>query len=62
MGRSMNVFFDVLDTLIDENGNPRPYARKVLLDLTGMGHDVYLWSSGGIGSGGLSAGEEVRRW
>ncbi len=45
----MNVFFDVLDTLIDESGAPRPHARDVFLELTGMGHDVYLWSSGGSG-------------
>ncbi len=43
----MNVFFDVLDTLINENGDPRPHAREVFLELAGMGHDVYLWSSGG---------------
>ncbi len=43
----MNVFFDVLDTLVDENGTPRPHSREVFLGLTGMGHDVYLWSSGG---------------
>ena len=43
----MNVFFDVLGTLIDENGTPRPHSREVFLELTGMGHDVYVWSSGG---------------
>ncbi|MDQ3637331.1 MAG: hypothetical protein M3426_04965 [Actinomycetota bacterium] len=45
----MNVFFDVLDTLIDENGEPRPHAREVFLELAEMGHDVYLWSSAGSG-------------
>lgn len=45
----MNVFFDVLDTLVAENGTPRPHSREVFLELTGMGHDVYLWSSGGGG-------------
>ena len=45
----MNVFFDVLDTLVDDNGTPRPHAREVFLGLTDMGHDVYLWSSGGGG-------------
>ncbi len=45
----MNVFFDVLDTLVDENGTPRPHSREVFLALTGMGHDVYVWSSGGDG-------------
>ncbi len=43
----MNVFFDVLDTLIAENGTPRPHSREVFLELTEMGHDVYVWSSGG---------------
>ena len=45
----MNIFFDVLDTLVDENGTPRPYSREAFLELTGMGHDVYVWSSGGDG-------------
>ena len=45
----MNVFFDVLDTLVAENGTPRPHSREVFLELTGMDHDVYVWSSGGDG-------------
>ena len=43
----MNIFFDVLDTLVAENGTPRPHSREVFLELTEMGHDVYVWSSGG---------------
>ena len=43
----MNVFFDVLGTLIAEDGTPRPHSREVFLELTEMGHDVYVWSSGG---------------
>ncbi len=45
----MNVFFDVLGTLIAEDGTPRPHSREVFLKLTEMGHDVYVWSSGGEG-------------
>ena len=43
----MNIFFDVLDTLLTEEGDPRPHAREVFLELTEMGHDVYLWSTAG---------------
>ena len=43
----MNVFFDVLDTLLAEEDVPRPYARKDFLELKEQGHEVYLWSSGG---------------
>ncbi len=43
----MNVFFDVLDTLLAEEDVPRPHAREVFQELKGMGHEVYLWSSGG---------------
>jgi hypothetical protein len=43
----MNVFFDVLDTLLSEEGVPRPHAREVFQELREMGHEVYLWSSGG---------------
>ncbi len=45
----MNVFFDVLGTLIAENGTPRPYSREIFLELTGMGHDAYVWYGGGSG-------------
>jgi len=44
----MNVFFDVQGTLIS-GGRPRPHAREVFLELAGMGHHVYLWSSAGSG-------------
>ena len=43
----MNVFFDVLDTLLSEEDVPRPHAREAFLRLKDMGHEVYLWSSGG---------------
>ncbi len=45
----MNIFFDVLDTLLTEQGDPRPHAREVLLKLAEMGHGVYLWSTAGEG-------------
>lgn len=44
----MNVFFDVQGTLVS-GGVPRPRAREVFGELTGMGHHVYLWSSAGGG-------------
>ena len=43
----MNVFFDVLDTLLTDDGVPRPHAREVFRELNEAGHEVYLWSSGG---------------
>jgi phosphoglycolate phosphatase-like HAD superfamily hydrolase len=43
----VNVFFDVLDTLLTEEDLPRPHAREVFLRLKEAGHEVYLWSSGG---------------
>ena len=43
----MNVFFDILDTLLSEEDVPRPHAREVFLRLKDMGHEVYLWSSAG---------------
>jgi hypothetical protein len=45
----MNIFFDILDTLLTEQGDSRPRAREVLLKLAGMGHGVYLWSTAGEG-------------
>lgn len=45
----MHVFFDILGTLLDKDGNPRPHAREVLLRLAGTGHSVYLWSTAGEG-------------
>ena len=43
----MNVFFDILDTLLSEEDVPRPHAREIFLRLKDMGHEVYLWSSAG---------------
>jgi hypothetical protein len=43
----VNVFFDVLDTLLTEDDAPRPHAREVILGLKEAGHGVYLWSSAG---------------
>jgi hypothetical protein len=43
----LNVFFDVLDTLLTEEDTPRPHAREAFLRLKEAGHEVYLWSSGG---------------
>jgi predicted mannosyl-3-phosphoglycerate phosphatase (HAD superfamily) len=36
----MNIFFDVLDTLLTEEDVPR--AREVFQELREMGHEVYL--------------------
>jgi hydroxymethylpyrimidine pyrophosphatase-like HAD family hydrolase len=36
----MNVFFDVLDTLLSEEGVPRPHAREVFRELKEAGHEV----------------------
>ena len=51
----MNIFFDVLGTLLTEDSDPRPHAREVFLRLTEMGHDVYLWSSAGEGFAAYAA-------
>jgi hypothetical protein len=48
----MNVFFDVLGTLLSEEEIPHPRAREAFLTLKEQGHDLYLWSSGGAGYGG----------
>ncbi len=45
----MNVFFDVLDTLLTDEEVPRPRAREAFLMIKESGHDLYLWSSGGAG-------------
>jgi hypothetical protein len=45
----MHVFFDILGTLLDKDGNPRPHAREVLLKLAETGHGVYFWSTAGEG-------------
>ncbi|MBA2440849.1 MAG: hypothetical protein H0V53_00355 [Rubrobacter sp.] len=42
----MNVFFDIQGTLVGA-GAPRPRAREAFLEITGQGHDIYLWSSAG---------------
>jgi hydroxymethylpyrimidine pyrophosphatase-like HAD family hydrolase len=49
----VNVFFDVLDTLLTEEDVPRPHAREVFLRLRKAGHEVYLWSSAGGPLAGL---------
>ena len=51
----MNVFFDVLDTLLSEDEVPRPRAREAFLVLKKKGHDLYLWSSGGAGYAATAA-------
>ncbi len=51
----MNVFFDVLDTLLTEEDAPRPHAREVFLRLKEAGHEVYLWSSAGAGYAAVAA-------
>jgi hydroxymethylpyrimidine pyrophosphatase-like HAD family hydrolase len=43
----VNVFFDVLDTLLTDDNAPRPFAREAFLRLKEAGHEVYLWSSAG---------------
>ncbi|CAA9482083.1 MAG: hypothetical protein AVDCRST_MAG02-4742 [uncultured Rubrobacteraceae bacterium] len=45
----MNIFFDIQGTLLNEQGDPRPNAREVLLKLAGTDHGVYLWSTAGEG-------------
>jgi hypothetical protein len=45
----MNVFFDVLGTLLTMEEAPRPRVREAFLRLKEEGHDLYLWSSGGAG-------------
>ena len=51
----MNIFFDVLDTLLTEEEVPRPRAREAFLTLMASGHDLYLWSSGGAGYAATAA-------
>lgn len=51
----MNVFFDVLGTLLTEEDLPRPHAREVFGQLRERGHGVYLWSSGGAGYAAVAA-------
>jgi phosphoglycolate phosphatase-like HAD superfamily hydrolase len=51
----VNIFFDVLDTLLTEEDLPRPHAREVFLRLREAGHEVYLWSSAGAGYAAVAA-------
>lgn len=51
----MNVFFDVLGTLLTMEEVPRPRAREAFLMLKEEGHDLYLWSSGGAGYAAAAA-------
>jgi hypothetical protein len=51
----MNVFFDVLGTLLTEEEAPRPRAREAFLMIKEEGHDLYLWSSGGAGYASVAA-------
>jgi hypothetical protein len=51
----MNVFFDVLGTLMTDGEVPRPRAREAFLTLKEKGHAVYLWSSGGPGYAATAA-------
>ena len=51
----MNVFFDVLGTLLTDEEVPRPRAREAFLILKEKGHAVYLWSSGGAGYAATAA-------
>ena len=50
----MNIFFDVLDTLLTQEV-PRPRAREAFLTLMASGHNLYLWSSGGAGYAATAA-------
>ena len=45
----MNTFFDIQETLLTEQGDPRPHAHEVLLKRAETGHGVYLWSTAGEG-------------
>jgi hypothetical protein len=51
----VNVFFDVLNTLLTEDEVPRPRPREALLILKKKGHDLYLWSSSGAGYAATAA-------
>jgi hypothetical protein len=51
----VNIFFDVLDTLLTEEEVSRPRAREAFLMLKASGHDLYLWSSGGAGYAATAA-------
>lgn len=47
-GRSLNVFFDVDNTLIMWNGSLRNHAEHVFKSLKEAGHTIYVWSGVGI--------------
>jgi hypothetical protein len=47
-GRSLNVFFDVDNTLIMWNGKLRNHTREVFTSLRESGHTIYIWSGVGI--------------
>ncbi len=51
----MNVFFDVLGTLLTGEEVSRPRAREAFVRLREEGHEVYLWSSGGAGYAAAAA-------
>jgi len=47
-GRSLNVFFDVDNTLIMWNGALRQHTEHVFKSLKDAGHTIYVWSGVGI--------------
>lgn len=47
-GRSLNVFFDVDNTLIMWNGKLRNHTEHVFRSLKEAGHTIYVWSGVGI--------------
>jgi hypothetical protein len=46
--RTVNIFFDVDETLIAYDGSLRPGTRSVFERLVSDGHHVYVWSGRGI--------------
>ena len=46
--RSLNIFFDVDNTLIMWNGRLRNHAEHVFRSLKEAGHTIYVWSGVGI--------------
>jgi FMN phosphatase YigB (HAD superfamily) len=46
--RSLNVFFDVDNTLIMWNGKLRNHTEHVFQQLKDAGHTIYVWSGVGI--------------
>jgi hypothetical protein len=47
-GRSLNIFFDVDNTLIMWNGALRQHTEHVFKSLKEAGHSIYIWSGVGI--------------